>query len=103
MLKLIEDGHGLPDYAKDHIIYYASGQDAEGYMVETGPTAGRMDSYVAGSACKRRLVCQSRQGQPQQGRHEAAKKYGSFYRWEVSGSSSDSSNFAFRKVESIGQ
>jgi fumarate hydratase, class I len=49
MLKLIEDGHGLPQYAKDHIIYYAGpAKTPEGYASGSfGPTtAGRMDGYV---------------------------------------------------------
>ncbi len=45
----IDRGEGLPDYFKDHIIYYAGpAKTPEGYASGSfGPTtAGRMDSYV---------------------------------------------------------
>jgi len=45
----IERGEGLPDYIKNHIIYYAGpAKTPEGYASGSfGPTtAGRMDSYV---------------------------------------------------------
>ena len=45
----IESGQGLPDYAKDHMIYYAGPAKTPDGMASGsfGPTtAGRMDSYV---------------------------------------------------------
>lgn len=47
--QMIEDGGAMPDYFKDHIIYYAGpAKTPEGYASGSfGPTtAGRMDSYV---------------------------------------------------------
>ena len=47
--KMIEDGAEMPDYFKNHIIYYAGpAKTPEGYASGSfGPTtAGRMDSYV---------------------------------------------------------
>lgn len=49
LLKRIQDGIGLPDYMKNHIVYYAGpAKTPEGYASGSfGPTtAGRMDSYV---------------------------------------------------------
>lgn len=49
MLAKIESGEGLPQYAKDHIIYYAGpAKTPKGYASGSfGPTtAGRMDAYV---------------------------------------------------------
>lgn len=49
MLDKIESGEGLPQYAKDHIIYYAGpAKTPDGYASGSfGPTtAGRMDAYV---------------------------------------------------------
>jgi len=49
MLEKIESGQGMPQYAKDHIIYYAGpAKTPEGYASGSfGPTtAGRMDAYV---------------------------------------------------------
>lgn len=48
--QMIEDGAEMPDYFKDHIIYYAGpAKTPEGYASGSfGPTtAGRMDGYVA--------------------------------------------------------
>lgn len=47
--QMIEDGGEMPDYFKDHIIYYAGpAKTPDGYASGSfGPTtAGRMDSYV---------------------------------------------------------
>ena len=47
--KMIEDGEELPQYFKDHIVYYAGpAKTPQGYASGSfGPTtAGRMDSYV---------------------------------------------------------
>lgn len=47
--KMLDDGQPMPDYFKDHIIYYAGpAKTPEGYASGSfGPTtAGRMDSYV---------------------------------------------------------
>lgn len=49
ILKNLEDGKPMPDYMKDHIVYYAGpAKTPEGYASGSfGPTtAGRMDSYV---------------------------------------------------------
>jgi len=49
MMDKIESGEGLPQYAKDYIIYYAGpAKTPEGYASGSfGPTtAGRMDAYV---------------------------------------------------------
>ena len=49
ILKKIEAGEPMPDYFKDHIVYYAGpAKRPEGYASGSfGPTtAGRMDSYV---------------------------------------------------------
>ena len=50
LLERIEAGEGLPQYAKDYMIYYAGpAKTPEGYASGSfGPTtAGRMDAYVA--------------------------------------------------------
>lgn len=47
--QMLEDGHEMPAYFKDHIIYYAGpAKTPDGYASGSfGPTtAGRMDSYV---------------------------------------------------------
>ena len=66
----LDRGEGLPDYIKDHPVYYAGpAKTPAGYATGSfGPTtAGRMDSYVAGVPGGRRLAGDAGQGQPLQG------------------------------------
>jgi fumarate hydratase class I len=82
MLKLIEDGHGLPDYAKDHIIYYAGpAKTPEGYASGSfGPTtAGRMDSYVDRFMQEGGSFVSLAKGNRSKAVTKACKKYGGFY------------------------
>jgi fumarate hydratase class I len=49
LMERIERGEGLPQYMKDHVVYYAGpAKTPEGHVSGSfGPTtAGRMDSYV---------------------------------------------------------
>ena len=62
----LDRGEGLPDYVKNHPIYYAGpAKTPEGYASGSfGPTtAGRMDSYVDAVHGGRRQLCHSRQRQ----------------------------------------
>ena len=63
----LDRGEGLPDYIKDHPVYYAGpAKTPEGMPTGSfGPTtAGRMDSYVAEFQAARRQPRHARQGQP---------------------------------------
>ena len=63
----LEDGQGLPDYFKNHPVYYAGpAKTPDGYASGAfGPTtAGRMDSFVARLPEGRRLDGDAGQGQP---------------------------------------
>jgi fumarate hydratase, class I len=84
----LDRGDGLPQYMKDHIIYYAGpSKTPEGYASGSfGPTtAGRMDPYVPlfqpHGASLVMLAKGNRSGQVT----EACKKYGGFYLGSIGG------------------
>ena len=84
----IDRGDGLPQYMKDHCVYYAGpAKTPEGYASGSfGPTtAGRMDSYVdlfqqhGGSMV---MLAKGNRGQVVT---DACKKYGGFYLGSIGG------------------
>lgn len=88
LLERLNRGEGLPDYAKDHIIYYAGpAKTPKGYASGSfGPTtAGRMDAYVdkfmenGGSFVTLAKGNRSRQVS------KACKKHGGFYLGSIGG------------------
>jgi fumarate hydratase class I len=102
MLKLIEDGHGLPDYAKDHIIYYAGpAKTPEGYASGSfGPTtAGRMDGYVDRFMQEGGSFISLAKGNRSKAVTKACKKYGGFYLGSIGGPAAILAKNCIRKVE----
>lgn len=88
MLKRIEDGEGLPQYAKDHIIYYAGpAKTPEGYASGSfGPTtAGRMDSYVEKFMQEGGSFISLAKGNRSKQVTRSCKKYGGFYLGSIGG------------------
>ena len=88
LLKRIEDGEGLPDYAKDHIIYYAGpAKTPEGYASGSfGPTtAGRMDSYVDKFMENGGSFVTLAKGNRSKDVTKACKKHGGFYLGSIGG------------------
>jgi len=88
MLKKIEDGQGLPQYAKDHIIYYAGpAKTPEGYASGSfGPTtAGRMDAYVDRFMQEGGSYISLAKGNRSRQVTNACKKYGGFYLGSIGG------------------
>jgi fumarate hydratase class I len=98
----LEKGEGLPDYVKNHPIYYAGpAKTPEGYASGAfGPTtAGRMDSYIdqfqdAGGS----MVMVAKGNRSAQVR-EACKKHGGFYLASIGGSAANLAENCIRKVE----
>src|SRR5207344_2545417 len=78
----LEKGQGLPDYVKNHPIYYAGpAKTPEGYASGAfGPTtAGRMDSYIdAFQAAGGSMISVAKGNRSPQVR-EACAKHGGFY------------------------
>jgi fumarate hydratase class I len=100
----IDRGEGLPQYFKDHMIYYAGpAKTPEGYASGSfGPTtAGRMDSYVdlfmahGGSHVTLAKGNRSRQVT------EACKKHGGFYLGSIGGPAAILALESIKKVEVV--
>lgn len=98
----LDSGQGLPDYFKDHIVYYAGpAKTPEGYASGSfGPTtAGRMDSYVdlfqrhGGSMVMLAKGNRSRQVT------EACQAHGGFYLGSIGGPAALLAQQSIKKVE----
>ncbi|OGP58738.1 MAG: fumarate hydratase [Deltaproteobacteria bacterium RBG_13_49_15] len=84
----LNKGEGLPQYFKDHIIYYAGpAKTPEGYPSGSfGPTtAGRMDAYVAAFQKQGASMVMLAKGNRSKGVTESCKTYGGFYLGSIGG------------------
>ncbi|MBR0682187.1 fumarate hydratase [Roseomonas eburnea] len=98
----LDAGQGLPQYIKDHPVYYAGpAKTPQGYATGSfGPTtAGRMDSYVeAFQAAGGSLVMLAKGNRSKQVLN-ACRKYGGFYLGSVGGPAARLAQDCIRKVE----
>ena len=102
MLDKIESGEGLPQYAKDHIIYYAGpAKTPEGYASGSfGPTtAGRMDAYVDKFMQNGGSFVTLAKGNRSRQVTNACKKYGGFYLGSIGGPAAILAKNCIRNVE----
>lgn len=102
MLKRIEDGQGLPDYAKNNIIYYAGpAKKPDGYASGSfGPTtAGRMDAYVDRFMQEGGSFVSLAKGNRSKAVTNACKKYGGFYLGSIGGPAAILAKNCIKKVE----
>ena len=84
----IDSGEGLPQYVKDHPIYYAGpAKTPKGYACGSmGPTtAGRMDSYVDLLQSNGGSMIMIAKGNRSQQVTDACKKHGGFYLGSIGG------------------
>jgi fumarate hydratase, class I len=84
----LDRGEGLPDYFKQHIVYYAGpAKTPQGYASGSfGPTtAGRMDSYVDVFQAARGSMVMLAKGNRSQQVTDACKKHGGFYLGSIGG------------------
>lgn len=84
----VDAGLGLPQYIKDHPIYYAGpAKTPEGFACGSmGPTtAGRMDSYVDLFQSLGGSMVMLAKGNRSQAVTDACKKYGGFYLGSIGG------------------
>ncbi|MCY4495963.1 MAG: FumA C-terminus/TtdB family hydratase beta subunit, partial [Rhodospirillaceae bacterium] len=84
----IDAGDGLPDYVKDHCIYYAGpAKTPEGYASGSfGPTtAGRMDSYVDLLQSHGASMVMLAKGNRSRQVTEACRAHGGFYLGSIGG------------------
>jgi fumarate hydratase class I len=100
----LEAGQGLPDYFKNHPVYYAGpAKTPAGYASGAfGPTtAGRMDSFMdAFMAAGGTLISVAKGNRSPQVR-EACKKYGGFYLGSIGGVAANLAEHCIKKVETI--
>jgi len=102
LLERIESGEGLPDYAKDHIIYYAGpAKTPEGMPSGSfGPTtAGRMDSYVDKFMENGGSFVTLAKGNRSKAVTNACKKHGGFYLGSIGGPAAILAEKCIKKVE----
>lgn len=100
----IDNGEGLPQYIKDHPVYYAGpAKTPEGYASGSlGPTtAGRMDSYVdllqAHGGSKIMLA----KGNRSQQVTDACQKHGGFYLGSIGGPAAVLAQQSIKRLECV--
>nr|MCU0946010.1 FumA C-terminus/TtdB family hydratase beta subunit [Rubritepida sp.] len=98
----LDRGEGLPDYIKDHPVYYAGPAKTPTGMAtgSFGPTtAGRMDSYVEAFQAAGGSLVMLAKGNRSRAVREACRKYGGFYLGSVGGPAARLAQDCIRKVE----
>jgi fumarate hydratase, class I len=98
----LDAGLGLPDYMKDHPVYYAGpAKTPEGMATGSfGPTtAGRMDSYVAEFQRAGGSFVMLAKGNRSRAVRDACKAYGGFYLGSVGGAAARLAQDCIKKVE----
>lgn len=98
----IEAGEGLPQYIKDHPVYYAGpAKKPEGLASGSfGPTtAGRMDSYVDLFQSHGGSMIMIAKGNRSQQVTDACKKHGGFYLGSIGGPAAILAKDSIKKVE----
>ncbi|MDM7946652.1 MAG: fumarate hydratase [Oceanibaculum nanhaiense] len=102
MKERIDSGEGLPDYFKEHIIYYAGpAKTPVGYASGSfGPTtAGRMDSYAEIMMKNGGSFISLAKGNRSAQVKNACKTYGGFYLGSIGGSAARLAQDCIKKVE----
>jgi fumarate hydratase class I len=98
----LEKGEGMPDYLKNHPVYYAGpAKTPTGYASGSfGPTtAGRMDSYVDQFQSFGGSMVMLAKGNRSRAVREACKKHGGFYLGSIGGPAARLAQDCIRKVE----
>ena len=98
----LERGEGLPQYFKDHCVYYAGpAKTPEGYASGSfGPTtAGRMDAYVDLFQQHGGSMVMLAKGNRSRAVTEACRKHGGFYLGSIGGPAARLAQDCIKKVE----
>ena len=98
----IDAGDGLPQYMKDHPVYYAGpAKTPDGYASGSfGPTtAGRMDSYVDAFQAAGGSMVMLAKGNRSKMVTTACKKHGGFYLGSIGGPAAILAQNCIKKVE----
>src|SRR6202163_4999690 len=100
----LESGQGLPDYFKNHPVYYAGPAktpeaSASGAF---GPaTAGRMDSFVEDFQSAGGWMLMLAKGNRASVVRDACKKHGGFYLASIGGAAANLAEHCIKKVETL--
>ncbi|EHC49914.1 fumarase A [Salmonella enterica subsp. enterica serovar Sanjuan] len=100
----MDRGEGLPQYIKDHPIYYAGpAKTPEGYASGSlGPTtAGRMDSYVDQLQSQGGSMIMLAKGNRSQQVTDACKKHGGFYLGSIGGPAAVLAQGSIKRLECV--
>jgi fumarate hydratase class I len=100
----LEQGMGLPDYFKNHPVYYAGpAKTPAGYASGAfGPTtAGRMDSYIDQFQAAGGSLVMVAKGNRSSAVREACKQHGGFYLGSIGGAAANLAEHCIKKVETI--
>jgi fumarate hydratase class I len=100
--ELIDSGKPMPEYLKNHAVYYAGpAKRPEGYASGSfGPTtAGRMDSYVEQFQAAGGSLIMLAKGNRSGAVSAACKKYGGFYLGSIGGPAARLAQDCIKKVE----
>ena len=100
----IDAGQGLPDYMKNHPVYYAGpAKTPTGYASGSfGPTtAGRMDSYVDELQAHGGSMVMLAKGNRSKAVTDACKKHGGFYLGSIGGAAASLAEKSIKKVDVI--
>lgn len=103
-MERLDKGQGLPDYIKNHIIYYAGpAKTPEGEAAGSfGPTtAGRMDPYVPIFQKEGASLIMLAKGNRSQQVTDACKKFGGFYLGSPGGPAARLGKDFIKKVELV--
>ena len=98
----LDAGEGLPQYIKDHAVYYAGpAKKPQGHASGSfGPTtAGRMDSYVDQFQSAGGSMVMLAKGNRSKQVREACGKYGGFYLGSIGGPAARLAEHSIKKVE----
>lgn len=98
----LDAGEPMPDYLRDHAVYYAGpAKTPEGYVSGAfGPTtAGRMDSYVEQFQAAGGSLVMLAKGNRSKQVTDACKKYGGFYLGSIGGPAARLAQDCIKKVE----
>jgi fumarate hydratase class I len=100
----LEKGQALPDYFRNHPVYYAGpAKTPQGYASGAfGPTtAGRMDSFVHDFQAAGGSMVMLAKGNRSPAVREACKKHGGFYLASIGGAAANLAEHCIKKVDVV--
>jgi fumarate hydratase, class I len=100
----LEKGQGLPDYFKNHPVYYAGpAKTPQGYASGSfGPTtAGRMDSFVYDFQAAGGSMVSLAKGNRSPAVRQACREHGGFYLASIGGAAANLAEHCIKKVELV--